>query len=77
MIAIAPGVVDTAMQSQIRQTRQDDFRDVDRFMKLHEQGKLASPDAVAERLIEFFHQDDLIHGGIYDIRHSSSGVKPQ
>lgn len=48
--AIAPGVVDTAMQEQIRATDPADFPRVDKFHRLHEDGQLRDPDAVARQL---------------------------
>lgn len=50
--AIAPGVVDTAMQEEIRGTDTTHFPDVDRFHDYHRTGQLRSPDDVAVRLWE-------------------------
>lgn len=48
--AIAPGVVDTAMQEQIRSTDPSDFADRDKFTGLHENGELYDASAVARIL---------------------------
>src|SRR5690606_41484248 len=45
--SLAPGVVDTAMQERIRGTDRRHFPDLDRFLQLHEQGQLASPQSIA------------------------------
>jgi benzil reductase ((S)-benzoin forming) len=50
VVAIAPGVVATAMQESIRRTDEAAFPPVDRFRDLHEGGHLADPDDVAVRL---------------------------
>lgn len=48
--AIAPGVIDTGMQNQIRDTSVRDFPEVERFRNLHADGELVSPDDAAHRL---------------------------
>ncbi|MFP4073579.1 MAG: SDR family NAD(P)-dependent oxidoreductase [Actinomycetota bacterium] len=48
--AIAPGVVATGMQSQIRETSERDFPNVERFHDLHEEGKLAQPEDAASKI---------------------------
>jgi benzil reductase ((S)-benzoin forming) len=50
--AIAPGVVDTQMQYQIRNTDISDFEFKPKFIALHEEGKLYKPEDVANRIIE-------------------------
>jgi benzil reductase ((S)-benzoin forming) len=48
----APGVVDTAMQSQIRSASEEDFKHVQNFKDLKENDELFSSDYVAEKLCE-------------------------
>lgn len=47
-LSIAPGVVDTEMQADIRSTDPSAFPDRDRFIGLHENGELKSPKEIAE-----------------------------
>ena len=47
VLAIAPGVVATAMQAQIRATNEADFPSVERFHELHDEGQLADPETAA------------------------------
>lgn len=47
VFAVAPGVVDTAMQARIREADGADFPEVDRFRALHEQGQLTDPQQAA------------------------------
>lgn len=65
--AIAPGVVATAMQEQIRRSDPADFPAVDRFVELHERGALADPDHVAVRLWEVLERG-VEPGAVLDLR---------
>jgi benzil reductase ((S)-benzoin forming) len=47
VIAVAPGVVDTAMQAEIRRTSESDFPTVGRFHDLHRTGALTTPETAA------------------------------
>ncbi len=68
IFSVAPGVVETAMQEQIRNTDAKDFATVERFKKLKENGQLLDPFFVAEMLVVFLNREDVESGGIYDIR---------
>lgn len=48
--AIAPGVIDTGMQEQIRSASKEDFSAVDNFKQMKEEGVLFSPEEAATRL---------------------------
>ena len=50
VVAIAPSVVDTPMQAEVRGTDSSDFPDVDRFRILATDGDLADPADVARRI---------------------------
>ncbi len=69
---LGPGVVDTAMQSTIRDTTEDAFPDVARFRDLKESGALRDATSVARDIISLIHppagQVQLLNGGNYDIR---------
>ncbi|MCK8515488.1 SDR family NAD(P)-dependent oxidoreductase [Methylonatrum kenyense] len=45
--SVRPGVVDTPMQTLLRQQRRADFPAIDKFLDLHSRGKLEDPKAVA------------------------------
>lgn len=49
---IEPGVVDTDMQAEIRETGADLFPEVARFIELKKSGKLRSPRSVARAMID-------------------------
>lgn len=65
--AIAPGVVATAMQSQIRETSERDFPNVERFHDLHEEGKLAEPDDAASKIWRAIERG-IETGSVLDVR---------
>jgi benzil reductase ((S)-benzoin forming) len=66
-LAIAPGVVDTDMQEQIRAQNEANFKDIARFIALKEEGKLADADAVAQKIYEADCDAQLISGSIIRI----------
>lgn len=65
--AIAPGVVDTAMQDQIREMDERDFPSVERFRRLHAEGELRDPDEVARQLWGVL-DADVEPGAVLDLR---------
>ena len=66
--AIKPGVVDTNMQTQIRNTSEKAFKNVQRFKELKENNELYSPEFVANKIYAIDSQDQLKNGDIIDIR---------
>jgi benzil reductase ((S)-benzoin forming) len=65
--AIAPGVVDTAMQAEIRGTNVNHFPDVDRFRRLKEAGDLISPEEAARKMWAAI-ESRLESGAVIDLR---------
>jgi NAD(P)-dependent dehydrogenase (short-subunit alcohol dehydrogenase family) len=51
--SIAPGVIDTQMQAEIRASALEQFPMRPRFDQLKESGSLASPEGVARKLIQY------------------------
>lgn len=51
--SIAPGVIDTDMQVEIRLSNKDAFPNIDRFVDLKESGHLLSPHQSAEMIINY------------------------
>ncbi len=64
VLAIAPGVVDTDMQEQIRRSDKDDFKDVERFVALKTDGGLNDATTVGERIYEMDHDQTIVSGSI-------------
>lgn len=46
-VSFGPGIMDTGMQSTIRASSEEDFRDIERFKKFKENGDLLTPEVVA------------------------------
>jgi len=67
-VSLAPGVIDTAMQADIRASDPAHFPALERFQAMHREGKLASPEAVAARLIDYLERDDFGATVVDDIR---------
>ncbi|MFP4013390.1 MAG: (S)-benzoin forming benzil reductase [Chitinispirillaceae bacterium] len=68
IFSFAPGVVDTDMQTLIRNTSVEDFPSIDRFKALKEEGRLLEPRKVARKMIDLLESGTFESGGIYDIR---------
>lgn len=68
VVSFAPGVVDTAMQDEIRNTSREFFAPVQRFRKLKEDGLLLNPDTVADRITRLIFDESFPDGEDLDIR---------
>ena len=67
-LAIAPGIVDTGMQKEIRQADESSFPLLQNFIDYHNNGELTNPDDVAEKLLPYVVGDLGQNGGILDVR---------
>jgi NAD(P)-dependent dehydrogenase (short-subunit alcohol dehydrogenase family) len=67
VISVAPGTVDTGMQAQLRQTSEDDFPSREKFVDLHEAGKLTDPEEVAGQMWSLLDKP-LDNGSVVDLR---------
>lgn len=68
IVSLAPGVIDTSMQSAIRSASEQDFPTVAAFQAMKEEGKLASADDTAARIAAYIGRDDFGTIEIDDIR---------
>jgi benzil reductase ((S)-benzoin forming) len=66
--SLAPGVVDTPMQTQIRGVTAHDFPDVARFHAMKTEGALRDAPAVARDIVRLIVGGQLTNGGNFDIR---------
>ncbi|MEO0900198.1 MAG: SDR family NAD(P)-dependent oxidoreductase [Bacteroidota bacterium] len=66
--AVAPGVVDTPMQTKIREQDATSFPNVQRFKDLKKDGKLWTPEFVGEELYEFLAHPGFGKEPIMDLR---------
>ena len=67
-VSIYPGVVDTNMQTQIRSTKETDFKNKQRFVELKENNQLYTPSFVADSIYKIDVENQLDNGDIIDIR---------
>lgn len=68
VLAVAPGVVATGMQAEIRATDARDFPGVERFQQLHDEGELWEPADAARRLWRLLDDPDVPTGTVTDLR---------
>lgn len=66
--SIAPGVVDTSMQEQIRQSDKHSFSNLARFSELKELNRLDSAENVAKKITSFILSENPFKNGRYDVR---------
>jgi benzil reductase ((S)-benzoin forming) len=66
--SLAPGVIATDMQAQLRSARAQDFPDLARFEQLQSQGLLDSPAAAAAKVLAYLARPDFGHEPVADVR---------
>lgn len=66
--SLAPGVIDTDMQVQLRSADQSDFPDVGNFAQLKATGKLTSPEEAAARVLAWLERPDFGEQVVADVR---------
>lgn len=62
-----PGVMDTAMQENIRASSEDAFRDVEQFRSYVTEGRLRTPETVARILVEHLIDEPFENGKTYSV----------
>jgi NADP-dependent 3-hydroxy acid dehydrogenase YdfG len=67
VLSVAPGTVDTAMQSQLRTVAEDDFPQRQKFLDLNRDQALSDPLDVASRIWALLDRD-LDNGSVVDLR---------
>ena len=68
LVSLAPGVIDTDMQSQLRAGDPAAFPDRSRFVELQRQGQLSSPEDAAARLLAWLERSDFGDKPVADVR---------
>lgn len=66
--SLAPGIIDTNMQSTIRNADQSRFKHVDKFKAYKEDGNLVKPEVVSDRIIHGVLKDTHENGALLSIR---------
>ena len=68
IVSLAPGVIDTGMQVQLRGAEPNAFADQPHFEQLHAQGLLASPEDAAARVLAYLARPDFGATPVADVR---------
>ena len=68
IVSLAPGVIDTDMQVQLRGTAADAFPDRDRFVQLKANGLLDSPGTAAGKVLGYLDRADFGSKPVADVR---------
>lgn len=68
VVALAPGMIDTAMQAAIRRATPEEFADLPRFVALKESGQLPTPQEAAQRLLRYLERADFGAMPVDDVR---------
>jgi len=68
IVSLAPGVIDTEMQAQLRGAAPADFPEQARFAGLHSQGQLSSAEQAAQQVLGFLRRADFGREVIADVR---------
>jgi benzil reductase ((S)-benzoin forming) len=66
--AIAPGVIDTEMQAEIRASTESKFPERERFVELKRSGKLRTPDEAGREVVSLLLSDDFGREVVRDLR---------
>ena len=66
--SLAPGVIDTDMQVQLRGAASEAFPDQSKFLQLKAQGQLSSPGQAAEQVLRFLARPDFGREPVADVR---------
>lgn len=66
--ALAPGIIDTDMQVQMRGADPRAFPDHDAFVQMKAEGRLVSPGAAAARVIAYLRRPDFGQQAVADVR---------
>lgn len=66
--AIAPGIVNTNMQQNVRDAKPELFADRDRFVHYFEQGELSAPEDVAAQIVNLINHPNEIPEKVFSLR---------
>ena len=68
VVSLAPGVIDTDMQVQLRGADAKAFPDREAFVQMKSGGKLDSPASAAAKVIAYLHRADFGANPVGDVR---------
>jgi len=68
VLSLAPGIIDTGMQVEIRKSNQNDFSNIERFIDYKSEGDLASPADTAKKVLRFIQEEELLGNVLCSVR---------
>ena len=68
IVSLAPGVIDTDMQGELRAADASGFPEQSHFVELKSSGQLPTPHAAAARVLAYLHRDDFGRDPVGDVR---------
>lgn len=68
VLSLAPGIIDTGMQTQIRNANKEGFSNLDRFIEYKQKGDLTSAEETANKVIRFLFELELQQETICSVR---------
>ena len=68
IVSLAPGVIDTDMQTELRQSDPRAFPDQPRFAAMKSEGQLASASDAAIKILSFLDRPDFGAHSVADVR---------
>jgi benzil reductase ((S)-benzoin forming) len=71
LCSLAPGIIDTDMQTHLRNTDPEDFPARATFVDYKEGGHLLSPEAAAKRVLAYLAREDFGVNPVADVRDAS------
>ena len=66
--ALSPGIIDTAMQEDIRSASQENFSNLEKFRTYKSENHLSSPEEVAGKVIYLMNHADEFKDVLQDVR---------
>lgn len=67
IVSLAPGVIDTDMQAELRESDPSGFPDIEQFRQLKTTGQLAAPEAAAARVLAYLARADFGTNPVADV----------
>lgn len=68
IVSLAPGVIDTDMQGELRAAPGAGFPEQGNFIEMKNRGQLPSPDVAATRVLAYLNRDDFGRNPVADVR---------
>lgn len=72
VLSLAPGIIDTNMQVQIRTANPSEFSNIEKFVEYKKEGDLSPPDVTAQKVLRFIQEEELSENVICSVRELES-----